>query len=124
MDRWPELGRENGERGQYGGEGADGALEDLSDEITRFTLDQPDPLSLPPLRLHIDPLMPVSTCSYVGKPHGQIQFNKYLPSAYPAPGVVLGCSEAKGGPLCQESSASLCYLWVSLALRSSTSSSV
>ena len=70
MDRWPELGRENGERGQYGGEGADGALEDLSDEITRFTLDQPDPLSLPPLRLHIDPLMPVSTCSYVGKPHG------------------------------------------------------
>ena len=65
-------------RGQYGGEGANGALGNLSDEITQFTLDQSDPLSLPPLRLHIDLPMPVSTCSYVGKPHGQIQFSKYL----------------------------------------------
>ena len=77
-------------RGQYGGEGANGALEDLTDEITQFTLDQSDALSLPPPRLHIDLLMSVSTCSYVGKPHGQIQFNKYLPNAYPAPGVVVG----------------------------------
>lgn len=82
-------------RGQYGGEGADGTLEDLSDEITQFTLDQPDPLSLPPLRLHIDLLMPVSTCSYVGKPHGQIQSNKYLPNAYPAPGIVLGVQKRR-----------------------------
>lgn len=125
---WWVDGRSWGEimvrRGQYAAEGADGALQDLSDEITQFTLDQPDPLSLPPLRLHIDLLMPVSNMLLCGQASWSDSVQQIFTKCLPCSWCCAGCSEAKGGPICQESLASLCNLWVSLALWSSTSSSV
>ena len=124
VDRWLELGRDNGEkrtawrrRGKRSSRRPDWWNYSVHPRsVWPFVLATPQTAYWPSdASLHMLLRGQASWSDSV-----QQIFTKCLPCSW----CCGRCSEVKGGPIHQESWASLCNLWVPLALRSSTSSSV